>query len=302
MQQSIPNAQQFITLENFVSWSSNYFEENGVYLGHGTDNPWDEAVMLALYVLQLPAENDASVLQQNLTAPQQQQLLSLALRRVAERIPVPYLTNEAWFAGERYYVNEDVLIPRSPLAEIIANHFQPWLGSLQPQRILDLCTGSGCLAIYCSKEFPNCEVDAVDISKQALVVTNKNIELHNCAARVHAIESDLFGALSGKRYDIIISNPPYVGEQEMQELPQEYTHEPVLALASGNDGLDLTIKILQQAANYLTEDGLLIVEVGNSWQLLIEKYPQINFTWLEFTYGGDGVFLLTARDLRELKI
>lgn len=302
MQNTIPTPQQLITLEDFLTWASDYFEQNDIYLGHGTDNPWDEAVMLALYVLQLPAENDRSLLQKLLTSEQQQQLLNLALRRVDERIPVPYLTNEAWFAGERYYVNADVLIPRSPLAETIANHFQPWLGNVKPKHILDLCTGSGCLAIYCAKQFPDCAVDAVDISKAALIVANKNIELHNCQQQVHAIESDLFNSLHGKRYDIIVSNPPYVGDAEMQSLPTEYKHEPVLALASGNDGLDLTIKILQQAPDYLTKDGLLIIEVGNSWEALIKRYPHIEFVWLEFEYGGEGVFLLTAEYLRGLKL
>lgn len=291
-----------VTIEDYLNWASDYFAQNNVYFGHGTDNPWDEAVMLVLHVLQLPAENDASLLSQNLTAEQRQLLIDLSIRRVNERMPVPYLTNEAWFAGERYYVNSDVLIPRSPLSETIGNNFQPWLGDLEPQRILDLCTGSGCLAIRCAKQFPDAEVDAVDISDRALLVAKKNIIKHNCAGRVHAIHSDLFSALQGKLYDIIISNPPYVGVEEMSELPQEYLHEPKLALESGIDGLDLTIKILQQAKNYLTDDGLLIVEVGNSWQPLQEKYPQIPFVWLEFEFGGEGVFLLTAKDLCNINI
>ena len=302
MKNTIPAAEQFITLEDFLVWANRYFEQSDIYYGHGTDNPWDEAVMLALYVLQLPAENDSKVLQTILKPNQQQQLLNLALRRVQENIPIPYLTNEAWFAGERYYVTKDVLIPRSPLAELICNHFQPWLGKNNPQHILDLCTGSGCLAILCAKKFPNSKVDAIDISKAALEVAEKNIVMHACQKQVHAIESDLFSAVEGTRYDIIISNPPYVSDAEMRELPKEYTHEPTLALASGNDGLDLTRKILQQAANYLTDDGLLIVEVGNSWQTLAEKYPDIEFIWLEFANGGDGVFLLTAAYLRELKL
>ncbi len=294
--------EDIITIEDFLNWASDYFAHNNVYFGHGTDNPWDEAVMLVLYVLQLPAENDASLLEQKLNPEQRHKLIDLAMRRVDERMPVAYLTNEAWFAGERYYVNSDVLIPRSPLAETIGNDFQPWLGDLEPQRILDLCTGSGCLAIYCAKQFPDAEVDAVDISTKALVVANKNIIMHNCVGRVHAIQSDLFAALEDKRYEIIISNPPYVGAEEMLSLPEEYLHEPKLALASGFDGLDLTIKILQQAKNYLTEDGILIVEVGNSWHALQEKYPQIPFVWLEFEFGGEGVFLLTAKDLHEIKI
>lgn len=258
--------------------------------------------MLVLYVLKLPAENDRSLLQRTLTTAEKNQLLDLAWRRVNERIPVPYLTNEAWFAGERYYVNRDVLIPRSPLAETIENQFQPWLGNLQPQRILDLCTGSACLAIYCAKVFPDCEVDAVDISRTALDVAKKNIAMHHCQDRIHAIESDLFSALHGKRYDIIISNPPYVSATEMQQLPAEYQHEPVLALASGSDGLDLTMQIIRQAKNFLTDHGLLIVEVGSSWHTLAHKYPQISFTWLDFARGGEGVFLLTADYLRELKL
>ncbi len=291
-----------ITVEDFLNWASDYFAKNNIYLGHGTDNSWDEAVMLVLYVLQLPAENDDSVLARNLTHVQRQQLIDLSKRRVNERIPVPYLTNEAWFAGERYYVNADVLIPRSPLGEAIGNQFQPWLGNLEPQLILDLCTGSSCLAIYCSKQFPDATVDAVDISSKALKVANQNIILHNCVESVHAIQSDLFTELQGKRYDIIISNPPYVGIEEMKSLPQEYLHEPELALASGIDGLDLTIKILQQAKNYLTDDGLLIVEVGNSQDSLQKKYPQVPFIWLEFEFGGEGVFLLTAKDLREINL
>lgn len=283
-----------MTIEDFLNWAAEYFNSQDLYFGHGTDNAWDEAVMLVLFVLKLPAQNDRSLLSQKLTPTQEQQLTELAHRRVNERIPVPYLTSEAWFAGERYIVNRDVLIPRSPLAETIANHFQPWLGTTQPQRILDLCTGSGCLAIYCSKEFPACQVDAVDISLAALNVAQQNIALHNCANQVHAIESDLFSALEGRKYDIIISNPPYVSAEDMAALPSEFTHEPTLALASGADGLDITHKILQQAKQYLTPNGILIVEVGNSWQTLVNKYPNLPFTWLEFNYGGEGVFLLTA--------
>lgn len=289
------------TLEDFLTWASAYFDDNDLYYGHGTDNPWDEAVMLALYVLKLPAENDTSILERKLTTNEQQQLIELAERRVNDRIPVPYLTHEAWFAGEKYYVNEHVLIPRSPIAELIANHFQPWLGSMQPERILDMCTGSGCLAIYCAKEFPTAQVDGVDISAAAIEVANKNVALHNCAQQVHIIESDLFTNLAQKKYDIIISNPPYVAEFEMQELPAEYKHEPELALESGVQGLDLTIKILQQAAQHLTEDGILIIEVGNSWQALEQLYPTVPFIWLEFAHGGDGVFLLTADALRKVQ-
>lgn len=286
-----------MTIEEYLTWATDYFTSNDVYYGHGTDNPWDEAVMLVLYVLELPAENDRSLLAQQLTPEQEQQLVGLAKRRVAERIPVPYLTNEAWFAGQKYFVTKDVLIPRSPLAETIADHFQPWLGKTVPQRILDLCTGSGCLAIFCAEQFPECSVDAIDISPAALDVARRNILLHGCVDQVNPIESNLFDAVQGIKYDIIISNPPYVSAEEMATLPHEYKHEPELALASGQDGLDLTVKILQQAKNYLTPNGILIVEVGSSWQTLVDKYPHMPFTWLEFSYGGEGVFLLYAKDL-----
>jgi ribosomal protein L3 glutamine methyltransferase len=301
MQQTTLKPDNIATIEDFLTWAAGYFNENNIYFGHGTDNAWDEAVMLVLYVLKLPAENDRSLLVQKLTAKQKQQLVALALQRVAEQIPVPYLTHEAWFAGERYIVNREVLIPRSPLGETIGNHFQPWLGNTEPQRILDLCTGSGCLAIYCAKMFERCQVDAVDISPAVLKVAKQNVELHQCADRVHPIESDLFSAVAGRRYDIIISNPPYVSAEEMAALPAEYRHEPVLALASGEDGLDLTRKIINQAKHYLTDTGLLIVEVGDSWLTLEEKYPHIPFTWLDFSYGGEGVFLLTVADLKALQ-
>jgi ribosomal protein L3 glutamine methyltransferase len=302
LQNKLPLATDFVTLEDFLSWAGEYFDQNSVFFGHGTDNAWDEAVMLALYVLQLPAENDRSILKRELSANEQQQLLNLAVRRVEERIPVPYLTHEAWFAGERYYVNQDVLIPRSPLAETILDHFQPWLGDKQPNHILDLCTGSGCLAILTAKEFPDCKIDAVDISPAALEVARKNIALHKVAANVELIESDLFNNLEERRYDIILSNPPYVDEYDMSSLPEEFKHEPELALASGKDGLDITVQILYQASKYLTDDGILIVEVGNSWPALEQRFPKLAFTWLEFFNGGDGVFLLYAQDLKGLTL
>jgi ribosomal protein L3 glutamine methyltransferase len=295
------NYAHITTVADFLEWCSAHFESQDLYYGHGTDNPWDEAVNLVLYVLQLPADTDDSVLSIELSAAQKKQLLDMAQRRVQERIPVPYLTNEAWFAGERYYINDEVIIPRSPLAELIANQFQPWLGAQQPKNILDLCTGSGCLAIYTAKQFPAAQVDALDISDAALSVARKNVALHNCADRVHVIKSDLFSAVNGKVYDIILSNPPYVATDEMRELPPEYLHEPDLALHSGADGLDITRCILREAQHYLSADGLLIVEVGNSWQALQEAFPKVPFTWLEFANGGDGVFLLTAAELRECK-
>ena len=289
------------TVEDFLTFAQEQFENRDLYFGHGTDNAWDDAVMLVMHVLDLPAENDDSVLKRKLTDEQKTKLLSLSTKRVEEKIPVPYLTGEAWFAGEKYYVNEDVLIPRSPFAELIFNKFKPWLVDEKPKRILDMCTGSGCIAIYCAKTFSDAKVDGVDISSKALVVANKNKKLHNCG-NVNFIESDLFNNVSENKYDIIVSNPPYVGELEMQELPEEYNHEPKLALESGKDGLELTKKLMKESVNYLTDDGLLIVEVGNSWHTLEEQYPKIPFTWLEFENGGDGVFLLTMDVLKEIKL
>lgn len=302
MKSNTQKESSIVTLGDYLNWASEYFGQQDLYYGHGTDNPWDEAVMLVLYVLKLPGENDRSMLAKQLQPEQRVELIKLAKKRVADRLPVPYITGEAWFAGERYIVNPSVLIPRSPMAETIGTHFQPWLGKIQPKRILDMCTGSGCLAIFAAKEFPEAQVDAVDISPPALDVARQNILLHNCADRVNAIESDLFSELSGRKYDIIISNPPYVSAEEMSDLPVEYTHEPELALASGDDGLDLSIQIIREAKQYLTDDGLLFVEVGNSWPTLVEHYPQIPFTWLEFEYGGEGVFMLTAEQLKEIEI
>lgn len=302
MRISISKLADIETVGDYLDWATDFFNQSKLFYGHGTDNAWDEAVMLVLFVLQLPAEANKSMLISKLNLEQKNKLIDIARQRVATRSPVPYLTNEAWFAGERYIVNKDVLIPRSPLAETIGNHFQPWLGTVQPQRILDLCTGSGCLAVYCAKKFPGCQIDAVDISAAALAVAQQNIALHNCAEQVHIIQSDLFAGVAGNTYDIIISNPPYVSAQDMASLPPEYTHEPSLALASGVDGLDLTLKIIRTAKKHLTPKGLLIVEVGNSWPTLVARLPTAPFVWLEFNRGGEGVFLLTAADLKDIKL
>ncbi len=287
-----------VTLQDFLRWAEEYFTANDIYYGHGTDNPWDEAVMLALYVLQLSANPGKEVLDLELSSKQKQELLILARRRVEERIPVPYLTKEAWFAGERYYIDSNVIIPRSPIAELILDKFSPFLLH-DPKRILDMCTGSGCLAILCSKIFSTAKIDAVDISAEALAVASKNLQLHKCSDQINLIQSDIFTKVSKDKYDLIISNPPYVDEFDMNNLPAEYKHEPELALASGKDGLDLTCKILEQAADYLTDDGLLIIEVGNSSEAFEDRFPKLPVTWIEFANGGDGVFLIQAKDLKK---
>ncbi|HHU9712368.1 TPA: 50S ribosomal protein L3 N(5)-glutamine methyltransferase, partial [Escherichia coli] len=218
------------------------------------------------------------------------------IRRVNERIPVAYLTNKAWFCGHEFYVDERVLVPRSPIGELINNKFAGLI-SKQPQHILDMCTGSGCIAIACAYAFPEAEVDAVDISPDALAVAEQNIEEHGLIHNVIPIRSDLFRDLPKVQYDLIVTNPPYVDAEDMSDLPNEYRHEPELGLASGTDGLKLTRRILGNAADYLADDGVLICEVGNSMVHLMEQYPDVPFTWLEFDNGGDGVFMLTKEQL-----
>jgi len=286
------------TLGDFLSWAEQAFIKAKIYFGHGTNNAWDEAVALAMAVLDLPSDVDASITERLLTPNEDKVLTELAQRRIKDRIPLPYLSHVAWFSGLKFYVDENVIIPRSPLAEVIEHRFQPWWGSHRPvKRILDLCTGSGCIAIACAYAFPGAEIDAVDISKEALSVARKNVSLHHCENQLHLLQSDLFQACSGKRYDIIISNPPYVSEQEMGSLPKEYQWEPPLALVAGQEGLAVVEKIINDAPNYLNEGGLLIVEVGNSQEALQKARPHTPFIWLEFEHGGEGVFLLTKEDL-----
>jgi len=249
--------------------------------------------------LHLPHDVNPAILDANLLTEEREKLFSLISTRVKLRLPVPYLTHEAWFGELPFYVDERVLIPRSPIAELIENQFQPWVNADEVHEILDLCTGSGCIAILCAKYFPQAQVDAVDISDQALAVAKINTLRHKVEEQVHLIESDLFAKLPQKKYQVIVSNPPYVSTEEMQALPQEYLHEPKLGLEAGKLGLDCVIKILQQASDYLDAHGILVVEVGNSEINLQEHFPGVPFTWLEFERSDGGVFLLTADQLRK---
>ena len=249
----------------------------GVYFGHGTDNALDEAAWLVSHAVGLPPTFSDAQLEQVLSAEQQ----------------------AAWFAGRRFYVDERVLVPRSPLAELILDEFQPWLDATRVTRVLDLCTGSGCIAIATALALPQVQVDATDVSPDALEVARRNVADYGLAQRVALIESDLFDALQGRRYDLIISNPPYVDAEDMAALPEEYRREPQLGLTAGPEGLDLVIPMLQQAPDHLTLNGVMIVEVGNSADALQARFPTVPFTWLEFSYGGDGVFLLEAPQLVE---
>lgn len=287
------------TIRDFLRYATSRFNQAGLYFGHGTDNAWDEAAALVLHTLHLPHDINQLVLDARLVAEERSQLLQLIQRRVEKRVPLAYLTNEAWFSGLSFYVDERVLIPRSPIAELIEQHFQPWVKPEKIQQVLDLCTGSGCIAIALAKAFPEAEVDASDISDQALAVAKINILRHNVEGQVHLLQSDLFSALPHKKYDLIVSNPPYVSLQEMTDLPDEYRHEPALGLEAGQEGLDFAKRILDEAASHLTPKGVLVVEVGNSEHALADAYPHTPFTWLEFERGGGGVFLLTAEQLRE---
>ncbi|MCE9679543.1 50S ribosomal protein L3 N(5)-glutamine methyltransferase [Shewanella sp. AS1] len=288
------------TIGDMLRWAVSRFNDANIYYGHGTDNAWDEAIALVFHALHLPEEIGQQVIHANLTSSEKHKIVELIIRRVRERLPVPYLTNKAYFAGLEFFVDSRVLVPRSPIAEMIANRFSPWLYNKPVNRILDLCTGSGCIAIACAYEFEDAEVDALDLSTDALDVAQINIETLDVMDRVFPIESDLFSAIPrAPQYDLIVSNPPYVDAEDLGDMPDEYHHEPEMGLASGRDGLDLTKRILANAADYLTEDGVLVVEVGNSMVHLIEQFPDVPFTWVSFENGGDGVFVLTRQQLVE---
>ncbi|GGP53569.1 50S ribosomal protein L3 glutamine methyltransferase [Shewanella algicola] len=288
------------TIGDMLRWAVSRFNDANIYYGHGTDNAWDEAIALVFHALHLPEEIGQQVILSNLTSSEKHKIVELIIRRVRERLPVPYLTNKARFAGLEFYVDERVLVPRSPIAEMINNQFSPWLYNKPVHRIMDLCTGSGCIAIACAHAFEDAEVDALDISEDALEVAQINIESLDVMERVFPIQSDLFSAIpKGPHYDLIVSNPPYVDAEDIGDMPDEYHHEPAIGLASGRDGLDLTKRILANAADYLTENGVLVIEVGNSMVHLIEQFPDVPFTWVDFEFGGDGVFVLTRDQLVE---
>lgn len=285
------------TVEQLIHYGTLLFEQSELWFGHGTDNAFDEAAELVFFGAGLRHEDAADVYSRQVGAAERAAILALFERRVAERIPAAYLTHRMWFAGHEFYVDERVLVPRSPLAELVEVQFQPWIAPARVQRILDIGTGSGCIAIASALALPAAQVDASDVSNDALAVAAINIARHSVQTRVRPIRSDVFDALAGERYDVIVSNPPYVGDSEMATLPPEYRHEPATGLHSGVDGLDVVRRLLSGAAAHLQPHGVLIVEVGNSEPALVEAFPQVPFTWLHFERGGGGVFLLSAEQL-----
>ena len=287
------------TLREMIHFGAGELESASLYFGHGTDNALDEAAYLAFFALNKVPDYSDEALDINLSKDEIAKINEWFSQRIETRKPAAYLTNEAWFAGLAFYVNENVLVPRSPIAELIEEQFEPWVQSEKINRILDLCTGSGCIAIACAMAFPEAKVDAADISKEAVEVAEINKIKHQLEGRLNVIESDLFSNLQGQRYDLIVSNPPYVDAEDMANLPDEYKHEPELGLTAGVDGLDLVIPMLRDAKHHLNPEGVLIVEVGNSEEALAEKFPEVPFMWLSFEYGGDGVFLLDASEIEK---
>jgi ribosomal protein L3 glutamine methyltransferase len=286
------------TVRDCLRWSVSTFLRAGLHFGHGTDNAWDEARWLVLGALALPHDSPDWVLDARIATPEREQLAQFLKRRVVERVPSAYLLGEAWFAGLRFKVDARVLVPRSPMAELIQSGFEPWLGGMEPRRILDLCCGSGCIGIAAALHFPDATVDLADVSTDALDLARANVESHGVGERVRVVESDLFAALAGERYDLILCNPPYVDAADMAALPAEFLHEPRLGLAAGEDGLDLARRILAAAPQHLLETGWLLLEVGNSAAALEAAFPRLPFLWPEFEHGGLGVAMLSAAQLQ----
>jgi len=286
------------TVRDALRFAVSRFEEAGLAYGHGTDNAYDEAAYLILHTLHLPLERLEPFLGSHLLPSELSAVLDVLERRVRDRVPAPYLTNEAWVGDYRFYVDERVIVPRSHLAEVLERGLSPWIGDAdRVQRALDLCTGSGCLAVLLARAFPGSHVDATDISAPALEVARRNIEDYELGARVRLIESDLFAALAGERYDLIVSNPPYVAEASIWALPPEYRREPMLALAAGNDGLSVVRRILQQAKRHLAPGAVIVMEVGSAREALERAYPELEFTWLELAGEDAAVFLLERAQL-----
>ncbi|MGB1238069.1 MAG: 50S ribosomal protein L3 N(5)-glutamine methyltransferase [Pseudomonadales bacterium] len=287
---------QLETLRDFIRLCASQMKAHQVYMGHGHVSEIEEARQLVLAAVNLPWDSEEWLLDARLLDAEKERALSFIERRVIAREPLPYIIKEAWFMGMPFHVDERVLVPRSPIAQLIETQFSPFLRPGPLDRVLDLCTGSGCIGIACAYAFEEAQVDLADISEDALVVAQQNIERHALEDQVRALHSDVFSGVEG-RYDLIVSNPPYVDRDDVASMPAEYHHEPEIALGSGDDGLDLCKQILAQACDYLTEDGLLVVEVGNSEVHLMTQFPEVPFTWVDLPGGGNGIFAITAAEL-----
>ena len=285
------------TIRQLIHDGAARLESAGLVFGHGTDNALDESATLVLHALELPFDLTDEQLDTVPSALQAGRVNTLLEQRINTRKPAAYLTGEAWFAGLPFYVDERVLVPRSPIAELVEEGFRPWVEQAQVEHILDLCTGSGCIGIACALAFPDAQVDLADLSADALEVARRNIRRHGLDSRVRAIDSNLFDGLGDIRYDLVVSNPPYVSEEEVRQLPEEYRHEPSLGLSAGDDGLEIVVRLLADAPAHLSTGGVLVVEVGYSQPVLEAAFPDIPFLWLEFAYGGEGVFLLEREQL-----
>ena len=287
---------ELVTIIDFIRYGASRFGEAGLTFGHSYDNAMDESTQLVLHALHLPHDLNPIYGQGRLVASERDKVLALFERRIRDRIPAAYLTGEAWFAGLSFKSDPRALVPRSPIAELIESHFEPWLGGREVRRALDICTGSGCIAIAMAHHHPDWQVDGVDISDAALSLAQENKHrLH--ADNVRLLKSDLFSAVEGERFDLIVTNPPYVTNDETDALPPEYAHEPELGLRAGHDGLDLALRILRDAPDHLTDDGLLICEVGEAERALVELLPEIPFAWIEFKVGQMGIFAVERADL-----
>ena len=293
-----PRAGGRATVGELIERGARRLRRARVFFGHGTDNARDEAAALVLHALRLPPQGGRACYRRRVSAAAQQAVQALLRRRIKERLPAAYLTGISFFAGLPFSVDARVLVPRSPLAELIERGFAPWTEPARIRRVLDLGTGSGCIAIATARALPRARVDAADISAAALEVARANVRLHRLQRRVRVLQSDHFRALAGRTYDIIVTNPPYVGARELRSLPAEYRHEPRVALAAGRSGLDSVRIILREAARHLRARGLLVVEVGNTERAVRRAFPRLPFVWLEFARGGGGVFLLTREQLQ----
>jgi ribosomal protein L3 glutamine methyltransferase len=289
-------AQELISIRDVLRFAVSHFRQAELFYGHGTDNDWDEALSLVLQALHLPMNAGEELLDARLLLSERIELLSLFQQRIDERVPTPYLVKQAWFCGLAFYVDERVLIPRSPIAELIHKEFQPWYQGPLPDNILDLCCGSGCIGIACAQAFPEADVVLADLSSDALDVAEINIQRHQLYDWVSAVQSDLFTEID-QRFDLIVSNPPYVDAEDFTAMPDEFQHEPAMALTSGSLGLDHPLQILREAADYLQDTGLLVLELGNSAMHLDQLYPGVDFNWIEFEHGGHGVLAISKEEL-----